>query len=157
MFESLYPDKFQKSTYEIPFEQLYERGYRGILFDIDNTLVPHGAPADDRAIALFQRLRAIGFKTCLISNNREPRVKSFCDQVGSLYIYKAGKPLPKRHEEDGHHGGGYIFCGRSDLYRCAGREARRSLHHSGGTDSSEGGDPDCPQTVSGEDHSLFLF
>ena len=63
MFESLYPDKFQKSTYEIPFEQLYERGYRGILFDIDNTLVPHGAPADDRAIALFQRLRAIGFKT----------------------------------------------------------------------------------------------
>lgn len=95
MFESLYPDKFQKSTYEIPFEQLYERGYRGILFDIDNTLVPHGAPADDRAIALFQRLRAIGFKTCLISNNREPRVKSFCDQVGSLYIYKAGKPLPK--------------------------------------------------------------
>lgn len=95
MFESLYPDKFQKSTYEIPFEQLYERGYRGILFDIDNTLVPHGAPADDRAIALFQRLRAIGFKTCLISNNREPRVKSFCNQVGSLYIYKAGKPLPK--------------------------------------------------------------
>ena len=50
MFESLYPDKYQKSTYEINFEQLYEQGFRGILFDIDNTLVPHGAPADERAI-----------------------------------------------------------------------------------------------------------
>jgi len=27
---------------------LYEEGYRGVIFDIDNTLVPHGAPADDR-------------------------------------------------------------------------------------------------------------
>ena len=37
------------STYVIPFEELYEKGYRGVLFDIDNTLVPHGAPADERA------------------------------------------------------------------------------------------------------------
>lgn len=95
MFESLYPDKYLKSTYEIDFEQLYEQGFRGILFDIDNTLVPHGAPADERAIKLFRRLDAIGFKTCLISNNKEPRVKSFCEKVDSLYIYKAGKPLPK--------------------------------------------------------------
>ena len=26
-----------------------------VIFDIDNTLVPHGAPADARAIALFDR------------------------------------------------------------------------------------------------------
>ncbi len=99
MFESLYPDKYQKSTYEINFEQLYEQGFRGILFDIDNTLVPHGAPADERAIELFRRLHALGFKTCLISNNKEPRVKSFCEQVDSMYIYKAGKPLPKGYTE----------------------------------------------------------
>lgn len=99
MFKSLYPDKYLKSTYEINFEQLYEQGFRGILFDIDNTLVPHGAPADARAIKLFQKLHTMGFKTCLISNNKEPRVKSFCEQVGSLYIYKAGKPLPKGYLE----------------------------------------------------------
>ena len=99
MFELLYPDKYLKSTDEINFERLYAKGFRGILFDIDNTLVPHGAPADDRAIALFRRLREIGFATCLISNNKEPRVKSFCEQVGSTYIYKAGKPLPGGYQE----------------------------------------------------------
>ena len=62
------------------------------MFDIDNTLVPHGAPADEKAVELFARLRAIGLKTCLISNNKEPRVKSFAQAVGSLYIYKGGKP-----------------------------------------------------------------
>lgn len=44
------------STYAIDFKKLYKDGYRGILFDIDNTLVPHGAPADERAIALFKEL-----------------------------------------------------------------------------------------------------
>ena len=95
MFESLYPDKYLKSTYAIDFEQLYDQGFRGILFDIDNTLVPHGAPADERAKELFRKLHAMGFNTCLRSNNKEPRVKSFCEKVNSPYIYKAGKPLPK--------------------------------------------------------------
>ena len=90
----LYPDHYLDSTFDIDYEKLYQKGYRGILFDIDNTLVPHDAPADERAIKLFERLHNIGFKTCLISNNKEPRVKSFCDQVGSNYIFKAGKPKP---------------------------------------------------------------
>ena len=48
MFERFFPDEYVVSTYVIPFERLYEEGYRGVIFDIDNTLVPHGAPADDR-------------------------------------------------------------------------------------------------------------
>ena len=48
-----FPDEYVASTYVIPFEELYEKGYRGVLFDIDNTLVPHGAPADERAKKLF--------------------------------------------------------------------------------------------------------
>ena len=99
MLQMMYPDEYLESTYQIDFEEMYNKGYRGVLFDIDNTLVPHGAPADERAIALFRRLKEIGFQTCLISNNKEPRVKSFCEQVGSSYIYKAGKPLPKGYLE----------------------------------------------------------
>lgn len=99
MLQMMYPDEYVESTYLIDFEELYNRGYRGILFDVDNTLVPHGAPADERAIGLFAKLRKIGFETCLISNNKEPRVKSFCEQVKSRYIYKAGKPLPKGYLE----------------------------------------------------------
>lgn len=76
----------------LSYEALYEKGFRGIIFDIDNTLVPHGAPADKQAAELFERLRKIGYGTLLLSNNKEPRVKSFSDSVGAIYIFKAGKP-----------------------------------------------------------------
>ena len=75
MLEKFYPGEYLDSTYVIDFEKLYQEGYRGLIFDIDNTLVPHGAPADERAKALFARLKAIGFRCCLISNNQKPRVE----------------------------------------------------------------------------------
>lgn len=99
MLERLYPNVYLDSTYNIDFEQYYQDGYRAIIFDIDNTLVPHGAPADQRAIALFKRLHALGYQTMMLSNNKEPRVKMFCDAVEAEYIYKAGKPNPANYRE----------------------------------------------------------
>ena len=99
MLECLYPKVYLDSTYEIDFEQYYQDGYRAIIFDIDNTLVPHGAPADQRAIALFKRLHALGYQTMMLSNNKEPRVKMCCDAVDAEYIYKAGKPNPANYRE----------------------------------------------------------
>lgn len=92
MLENFYPDHEVESAYVIDYEGLYEKGYRGIIYDIDNTLVPHGAPADERAIALFKRLKGIGYQVMLLSNNKEPRVKMFNDSVNAKYIFKAGKP-----------------------------------------------------------------
>lgn len=92
MLQRFYPDNEVDSAYTIDYKTLYEEGIRGVIFDIDNTLVPHGAPADDRARQLFSGLRELGYKTVLLSNNKEPRVKSFADSVGSLYVFKAGKP-----------------------------------------------------------------
>ena len=99
MLKTFYPDDYIASTYVIPFEELYKKGYRGLIFDIDNTLVPHGAPADERAITLFERLREIGFDTCLISNNQESRVKPFADRVGSKYVFDAHKPSTKNYKK----------------------------------------------------------
>ena len=92
MFDRFFPDAYVASTYVIPFEKLYEEGYRGIIFDIDNTLVPHGDPADERAKKLFARLKKIGFSCCLLSNNKEPRVKMFNKDVDVYYIFNAHKP-----------------------------------------------------------------
>ena len=94
ILEQFYPREWLNSTYEIPWEQWQKKGIRGVIFDIDNTLVEHGAPADKRAVELFERLRGLGIKTCLLSNNKEPRVASFAAAVHSPYIYKAGKPKP---------------------------------------------------------------
>lgn len=95
LLDRFYPGEYLASTYVIDFDKLYEAGYRGVIFDIDNTLVPHGAPADEKARALFAHLKKLGYGCMLLSNNKEPRVKMFCEGVGADcadYIYKAGKP-----------------------------------------------------------------
>ena len=91
MFEMFFPDEYVASTYVIPFEKLYEEGYRGVIFDIDNTLVPHGAPADKRAKKLFAKLRELGFEACLLSNNQEPRVKMFNEEIQIVFKRKLEK------------------------------------------------------------------
>lgn len=99
MFDRFYPDDYQESAYVIPFEALYEQGYRGVIFDIDNTLVTHGTPADDKARALFIRLKKIGFSSCLISNNQEARVEMFNKDIQTRYIYNAHKPSTKNYKK----------------------------------------------------------
>lgn len=99
MFDMFFPNEYVASTYIIPFEELYKKGYRGVIFDIDNTLVPHGAPADERAKELFHRLKNIGFSSCLISNNQEPRVKMFNEEIGTNYIFNAHKPSRKNYQK----------------------------------------------------------
>ena len=97
MLERFFPDEYISSTYAIPFDRLYEEGYRGIIFDIDNALVPHGAPADERAKQLFRDLKELGYSCCLLSNNQEPRVKMFNEEIGVPYIFNAHKPAGKNY------------------------------------------------------------
>ena len=97
MFDRFFPDRYVASTYVIDCEKLYEEGVRGLIFDIDNTLVPHGAPADERAVRLFARLKDIGFRCCLISNNQEKRVKTFNEPIQVDYVYNAHKPSVKNY------------------------------------------------------------
>ena len=99
MLQQFYPDHEADSAYGIDYKTLYRKGYRGIIFDIDNTLVTHGAPANEKAKKLFAHLHELGFATCLISNNQEPRVKPFADAVQSMYIYDAHKPSTKNYEK----------------------------------------------------------
>lgn len=97
VLSGFYPYEHTASSYGIDYEKLYEQGFRGIVFDIDNTLEEHGKPATTRSIELFERLRRIGFKTCVISNNKEPRVAPFAKAVDTPYVSKANKPSPKNY------------------------------------------------------------
>lgn len=95
MFERFFPDHTVASTYDIDFEKLYRQGYRGVLFDIDNTLVEHGSAADAKAKKLFVRLKEIGFECCLISNNKMKRVHRFNEAIGVHTVFNAHKPAKK--------------------------------------------------------------
>lgn len=98
MLRRFYPKDYFDSTYSINFKKFYMLGYRAVIFDIDNTLVEHDAPADERAKTLIAKLKRIGFKICFLSNNDEERVASFNESVDCEYIYKAGKPLAKGYK-----------------------------------------------------------
>ena len=99
MLEKFFPDEYLDSTYSIDFEDLYRKGFRGIIFDIDNTLVPHGAPADKRVEELFERLKKIGFSCCLLSNNQYERVSSFNKNIQVHFIENAHKPARKNYQK----------------------------------------------------------
>lgn len=94
-----FPGEYLDSTYVIDFDKLYQDGYRAVIFDVDNTLVPHGEPADERAKELFSHLKELGYSCMLLSNNKEPRVKMFNDVVQVNYIFKANKPMPANYRK----------------------------------------------------------
>ncbi len=98
MFHCFYPTYDAENVYGIDFGKVYEKGYRGLIFDIDNTLVGHDAPADARATALLKSLMDRNFCVCLLSNNHGPRVHSFNARIGAVEICDAQKPS----------GGGYL-------------------------------------------------
>lgn len=95
MLKIFYPKKIADSAYVIDYKKLYKEGYRGIIFDIDNTLVEHGADATPRAISLIAKIKEIGFDVCLISNNKKERVTRFNREIKVKYVYNAKKPAKK--------------------------------------------------------------
>ena len=50
----LYPWAEAASAYQIDYQKEYDNGVRGVLFDVDNTLVRHGEPATKQAKELFE-------------------------------------------------------------------------------------------------------
>lgn len=98
MLKNFYPKEDWESAYDLEYERFYESGFRGIIFDIDNTLVEHGAEVNEQAIALVEKLRRKGFAVCFLSNNDKMRVSDFCKPLDVAYIYKAGKPGKKSYE-----------------------------------------------------------
>lgn len=92
MFKVFYPYEYVDSVFSIDYNKLYDKGYRGIIFDIDNTLVHHGDDSTKEIDELFMTIQNIGFKTLLLSNNNEERVKRFLKNINSLYICDAEKP-----------------------------------------------------------------
>lgn len=92
MLRIFYPYEYVENVFSINYERLYEMGFRGIIFDIDNTLVHHGSDSTPEIDELFKSIHKIGFKTLLLSNNNEERIRRFIKKIDTLYISDAEKP-----------------------------------------------------------------
>lgn len=99
MFKKLYPWAYAESVFHVDYQKLYDKGYRGILFDIDNTLVHHGDDATNEVDELFCAIHRIGLKTLLLTNNGEKRVKRFLQNIDAPYICNADKPKTGSYEK----------------------------------------------------------
>ena len=92
---SFFPYEEALSAYDIDYKRLYECGFRGIIYDIDNTLTGHGAPCEKRGEKLIKSLMNMGFSVCFLSNNQKERVESFNKKIGAFYVPNAKKPSAK--------------------------------------------------------------
>lgn len=97
MLKNLYPYEYVESVFTIDYKKLYEKGYRGIIFDIDNTLVPHGEDSTPEVDELFKKIQNLGFKTFLLSDNGKKRIEKFLENIDCPYIDNANKPSTENY------------------------------------------------------------
>ncbi|HKM40000.1 MAG TPA: YqeG family HAD IIIA-type phosphatase [bacterium] len=92
-YHLLSPQMYLRSVFDLPIAYLRERGIRGLIFDLDNTLLYWNAlEVTPEAKKLFHRLKRVGFSCCLVSNNKRGRVEVVADMMDLPAIYKARKP-----------------------------------------------------------------
>lgn len=96
MFEKFYPHRMAKNIFELDRSFYISNGIKGVIFDIDNTLVAHDTPCPpEEILEYFDFLRKLGIKYAVVSNNYKERVDAFCRGTGIEYIARAWKPFKK--------------------------------------------------------------
>lgn len=96
MLKRLYPKKHYASVFEIDYDKLIARGIKGLMFDIDNTLVAFDQMEATKEVQeLFEKLKNKGFRIALVSNNNKKRVSAFNEALEVIAIPKASKPRRK--------------------------------------------------------------
>ena len=92
----LRPDYYFESIFHIPYERLYELGFRGLVYDIDNTLASYeDKQAPLKITGLVKELQKTGFQVGLLSNNNARRVGMFNEAMGLPSASMSGKPFTK--------------------------------------------------------------
>ncbi|SDM20804.1 YqeG family HAD IIIA-type phosphatase [Bacillus sp. OK048] len=94
MLKNFLPDEHVKSILDIRPEDLKKRGIRGIITDLDNTLVEWDRPnATPELIKWFEQIKKHNILVTIVSNNNELRVKEFSDPLQIPFIFRARKPM----------------------------------------------------------------
>ena len=93
MLATFTPDLIVPSVCDIPLPELAGRGIRGLLFDLDNTLLAHrGDEFEANVIDWLQHAAGEGFRLYIISNGPPTRTLCLAEKVGLPAVYHSGKP-----------------------------------------------------------------
>lgn len=90
----LMPRHLIADVFALTDEFLQRNHIRGIVFDIDNTLVGfRTAKPTEEILALLDRLKTLGIPYAIASNNSKRRVGIFAEGLGIPAYHRACKPL----------------------------------------------------------------
>lgn len=159
MLERWYPTAHVPSVFAIDYEKLSALGYKGILFDIDNTLVHHGDDSTPEVDALFRHIHSLGLKTLLLSDNSVVRIERFNRNIRTLFIAEAGKPDPAAYRRACAILGlppEQVVCVGDQVFRDIRGEQRRAGQHPGGFHPAARRDALWQKACAGKSHPLVL-
>lgn len=84
-----------RTVYDIEPHLLLARGIRGLILDLDNTIVPWGTWHVAPELAVWiAALKAEGLQLCIVSNNLGARVRHLARALGLPAVTSALKPGP---------------------------------------------------------------
>ncbi len=91
----LLPDLTARSAPEIDLAGLATRGIRGLIVDLDNTLLPRDTGVmPDAHVRWIRSAADHGLAVCLVSNNWHRIVREVAHEFGLPIVARAVKPLP---------------------------------------------------------------
>src|SRR5699024_7488015 len=96
LLKLFFPNEYVKDIHQIDPLVLKEKGIKGIITDLDNTLVAWDVKeATEEVKDWLLKMKAHDIKVTILSNNNEERVKFFCEPLATPYCYRAKKQLKK--------------------------------------------------------------
>ena len=91
-----YPKGYFNKVSEITLEYLKENNIRGLILDVDNTLIDYYKNMSEETINWANELKQNGIKMCILSNsNKKEKVKEVASKLGLEYSYFGTKPLKR--------------------------------------------------------------
>ncbi len=91
----LTPSWYAPALYDVDLERLRAHGIEGIIIDLDNTLVPSDATDPPQTVrAWVVQLHAMGFRSCIVSNNFAARTRAIGRILQIPVVTVAIKPTP---------------------------------------------------------------
>jgi HAD superfamily phosphatase (TIGR01668 family) len=96
MYKLLCPDQVADSIGEINIASLADNGFKGVIIDLDNTIIPWaGSVMQPEITERLMNFKQQGFKMCLVSNNRPGRVQEIAASLEIPFVSHAAKPLKR--------------------------------------------------------------
>jgi HAD superfamily phosphatase (TIGR01668 family) len=92
----LQPASQVPTVYDIDLAALHAQGIRGLILDLDNTIVPWGSRQPGPQLpGWIAAAREAGLRLCIVSNNMGSRVEALATMLGLPVVTGALKPRRK--------------------------------------------------------------